>query len=215
MVKHPLAQRELTILRDKSTGGIAFRKGLVRLGRYLGYEIIGDMGTKDKEVETPLRVARGIEIPDLEHVVVINVLRAAIPLVEGLIKSFPSARVGIISAYREGPPDFKIRVDYVRLPSIKKEDTVIIADPMLATGHTMGRILEEVLNSSRPKRVIAATVVCYELAVRSIQRKYPPINIYTVAMDPELDENGYILPGLGDAGDRAFGEATSGSSMAD
>jgi len=208
IVDHPLAQKELTILRDKTSNSIAFRKGLVHLGRYIGYEIAGRMEKVQREVETPLSRALGYDVPDMGRVVIINVLRAAIPLVEGLIKNFPNARVGVISAWRGPPPRFDIDVNYVKLPTITPQDTVIVADPMLATGNTLGRVIEEVTKRERPKKIVLVSVIAYEGAVARIREDEDELgmDIYTVAMDSKLNDKGYIVPGLGDAGDRAFGK---------
>jgi len=212
IIDHPLAQEVLTILRDRNTGQIVFRKSLVKLGRLIGYEIARTMRGQEVEVETPLGVkAKGFRLTDADHVIIINVLRAAVPLVEGLLKIFPAARQGIISARRveEGVAapefNFKIEKNYVKLTKIRPEDTVIIADPMLASGCTMLAVLEEVYKAGKPKRVIIASVIAAPLGIQRILEKYPDVEIFTVSVDEGLNEHGYIVPGLGDAGDRAFG----------
>jgi uracil phosphoribosyltransferase len=206
VVDHALAQKELTVLRDRGTNSIAFRKGLVHLGSYMGYEIAGGMEKVAREVETPLSTALGYDVPDMDRVVIINVLRAAIPLVEGLIKNFPNARVGIISAWRGEAPKFEIEVNYVKFPTIGRDDMVIIADPMLATGNTFRRIVGEVKKRANPRKIVLVSVIAYRGAVEKLQEIDPALDIYTVAVDPELNDEGYIIPGLGDAGDRAFGK---------
>jgi len=203
----------LTKLRDKRTGQIDFRKGLVRLGRVLGLAIYNDMPVRKVKVETPLAPAEGIEVPDAENVVIITVLRAAMPLTEGLVKIFPSARQGVISARRVEEKGmkpgyvFEIELTYVRIPEIKPEDTVIIADPMLATGSTIVSVLKEVLKKGKAKKYIVASVIATPVGIEKILENYPNIDItiYTVAVDEKINEKGYIVPGLGDAGDRAFG----------
>jgi len=207
VVDTPLIMHELTKIRDKRTGGIAFRKGLTHIGRYFGYEITKSFAYKEKEVNTLFGIAKGIEIEDMENVLIINVLRASIPLVDGLLKVFPDARVGIVSAFRGPPPEFEISIDYIRVPNIRKEDVVIVADPMVATGSTMLRVLKELEKFGEPKRKIIACVLTTKYAIERIESKNPSIELYTAAIDPEIDEHGYIIPGLGDAGDRAFSKA--------
>ena len=191
---------------------------MVRLGRIIGLEMVKHMGTEKYYVETPLGVkAEGIRIPDMEKVIIINVLRAAMPLVEGLIKIFPSARQGVISARRveeKGMGDnyvFDIEVSYIKIPKINSDDTLIIADPMFATGSTMLTILDKLIKIGEPKRIFIATVISTKIAIEKVanfakeRNIYSKIKIFTVSIDPEINEKGYIVPGLGDAGDRAFG----------
>ncbi|HIH96700.1 MAG TPA: uracil phosphoribosyltransferase [Thermoplasmata archaeon] len=204
VVDAPLIRDELTKMRDKNTGSIAFRKGLVHIGRYFSYEITKSFDWVEKEVKTPLAAADGIEIEDMKRVIVINVLRAAMPLVDGLLKVFPEARVGIISAFRGKAPEFKVSVDYVKVPRISKKDILIIADPMVATGSTMVRILKELRKYGEPKRKIITCVITTQYAMEKIEKESPDAEVYTAVIDPEINERGYIVPGLGDAGDRAF-----------
>jgi len=134
------------------------------------------------------------------------------PFVEGMLKVFPAARMGVISARRveeKGMSDdkrFEIEVRYIKLPRIASDDTVIIADPMFATGSTALRAIDIVKKHGSPKRIILATVISTRIAIERALRADPRVVIYTVAIDPELNDKGYIVPGLGDAGDRAFGE---------
>lgn len=155
LITHALAKDTLSRLRDVETEQVAFRKGLVKLGRICGYEIIdGAMETEYVPVQTPLQETTGERVKGLDDVVIINVLRAATPFVEGLLKAFPRAKQGVISAGRDeeaGMTDdgeFPITIDYVKLPEIRPEDTVIVADPMLATGSTMCAVLDHVLDEA-------------------------------------------------------------------
>jgi len=212
VIDHPLAQAILTTLRDRNTRQIEFRKGLVRLGRLIAYEIVKSLDVEPVEVETPLGVkARGVRIKDLDHVVIVQVLRAAMPLVEGLVKIFANARMGVVSArrveesHRPGSLNFEVEVSYVKVPKISNDDILIIADPMLATGSTITTVLKHVLKYGNPKRIIIVSVIATNYGIERVLKEYPSAEIYTVAIDPEINENGYIVPGLGDAGDRAFG----------
>ncbi|ACS33908.1 uracil phosphoribosyltransferase [Thermococcus gammatolerans] len=201
----PFIMEILTELRDKNTDSIAFRKGLVKLGRYMGYELTKTMDVEEIEVETPLEKTRGILVKDRRNVVIITVLRAAIPLMEGLIKVFEHARVGIVSASRGKAPKFEIEMNYIKIPTVKPDDTVIVADPMIATGSTLIRVLKEVSKYGRPKRLIILGVLAAPEGISRIKEAFPEAEIFVAKVDRELNEKGYILPGLGDAGDRAFG----------
>jgi len=202
----PFLMEILTELRNEKTGPIAFRKGLVRLGRYMAYELTKTMETEKIPVKTPLEKTEGILIKDRRNVVIITVLRAAIPLMEGLIKVLDHARVGIVSASRGKAPKFEIEMNYVKIPEIRPEDTVIVADPMIATGSTLVKVLDEVKRYGRPKRLIVVGVLAAPEGIERIKEKHPEVEIFVAKVDRELNDKGYILPGLGDAGDRAFGE---------
>jgi uracil phosphoribosyltransferase len=211
LLTHALARDTLSRLRDTRTEQVEFRKGLVKLGRICGYEIIdGRMDTEYVSIETPLAETMGERVTGLEDVVIVNVLRAATPFVEGLLKAFPRAKQGVISAGRDEEAgmrdgEFPITIDYVRLPEIGEQDTVIVADPMLATGSTMCAVLEQVLaESPEPENLFVLSAVSAPDGLLRVAEAYPEADLLTVAIDDRLDENGYIVPGLGDAGDRAF-----------
>jgi uracil phosphoribosyltransferase len=212
-IDHAVATDILTRLRDVETEQIAFRKGLVKLGRLCGYEIVdGFMATADVPIRTPLAETTGAVVSGIDDVVIVNVLRAATPFVEGLLKAFPSARQGVISAGRDeaaGMDDagqFPIDVDYVKLPAIEPADTVIVADPMLATGSTATTVLEEVTaGAPADAEIILLSAVSAPEGIRRVEAAFPEVTVLSVAIDDHLDEDGYIVPGLGDAGDRAFG----------
>jgi len=214
IVSHPLAQAILTTLRDRNTGQIEFRKGMVKLGRLIALRIVEDFETKPRKVVTPLGVEHeGIEIEGINDVVIIQVLRASMPLVEGLIKILPSARMGVISARRveekgmSQEKEFDIEVKYIKIPKITEKDNLIIADPMFATGSTILAVLNHLEKVDlRARRKILATVISTPIAIERVLSRYPDLLIYTVAIDPYLNEKGFIVPGLGDAGDRSFGE---------
>lgn len=211
LITHALARDTLSRLRSVETEQVAFRKGLVKLGRICGYEIIdGAMETEYVSITTPLAETTGERVKGLDDVVIVNVLRAATPFVEGLLKAFPRAKQGVISAGRDeeaGMTDgeFPITIDYVKLPEITAEDTVIVADPMLATGSTMCTVLEHVLNSApEPEHLFVLSAVSAPPGLLRVGERFPDADLLTVSIDDHLDENGFIVPGLGDAGDRAF-----------
>jgi len=205
------AHDELTKIRDKRTPQIAFRKGLVKIGRICGYELMEILDKEEFEVETPLAKFKGISVLDKERMVIINVLRAAFPFVEGLLKAFPSAKQGVINAERkeEGGikgDSFDVDINYVKFPQITDKDVVIIADPMLATGSTVLGVMRHIIEKNqKPKKLIFLSVVSTRIGIDKIRRAYPDAVLVTVSIDPGLNDEGYIVPGLGDAGDRAFG----------
>ena len=211
LITHALAKDTLSELRDVRTEQVAFRKGLVKLGRICGYEIIdGAMDTEYVSIETPLEATTGERVKGLDRIVIVNVLRAATPFVEGLLKAFPRAKQGVISAGRNEEAgmtggEFPIDIDYVTLPEITPEDTVIVADPMLATGSTMLAVLDRVLGSQpNPENLFVLSAVSAPPGLLNVAEAYPDADLLTVAIDDRLDDDGFIVPGLGDAGDRAF-----------
>ena len=212
LITHALAQDTLSKIRDVETEQVAFRKGLVKLGRICGYEIIdGAMETEFVEIETPLTQTTGERVKGLDDVVIINVLRAATPFVEGLLKAFPRAKQGVISAGRDeeaGREDdgtFTITIDYVKLPEITEDDTVIVADPMLATGSTMCAVLDEITDiQPDPEHLFVLSAVSAPEGLLRVDEAVESADLLTVAIDDHLDDDGFIVPGLGDAGDRAF-----------
>ncbi len=212
LITHALAKDTLSRLRDVETEQVAFRKGLVKLGRICGYEIIdGAMETEYVPVTTPLEETTGERVKGLDNVVIINVLRAATPFVEGLLKAFPRAKQGVISAGRDEEAgmnedgEFPITIDYVKLPEIREGDTVIVADPMLATGSTMCAVLDHILAEADDyENLFVLSAVSAPAGLVRVDDAFDDADLLTVAIDDELDEHGFIVPGLGDAGDRAF-----------
>lgn len=208
VVQHPMVLEQLTLARDRRTSQVAFRKAIYRLGRFLAYEFLRTMETEKVKVETPLKATLGFKVKGNDKVVIIMVLRASIPFVEGMYKNLPLARTGVISAWRGKAPDFPIEVSYAKIPNIHSDDVVIIADPMLATGHTLLEVAKKAMQKGRPKRLVFFSVLATMQGIRYVQRRFPKAEFYTCAIDPELNDHGYIVPGLGDAGDRAFGPPT-------
>lgn len=209
-IEHALAQHTLTRLRSVDTDQVGFRKGLVKLGRICGYEIIDRrLGTDPVTVQTPLAETTGARVTQLDDVVIINILRAATPFVEGLLKAFPRAKQGVISASRDESsrnPDgtFPIEVDYEKLPAIDGDNIIIVADPMLATGSTMTAVLDRLaaVTNGDPTTLVLSAVAA-PTGINRVRSEHD-VDVLTVAVDDELNDEGFILPGLGDAGDRAF-----------
>ncbi len=197
LITHALAKDTLSRLRDVETTQVAFRKGLVKLGRICGYEIIdGAMETEYVTIQTPLAETTGERVKGLDNVVIINVLRAATPFVEGLLKAFPRAKQGVISAGRDeeaGMDDdggFPITIDYVKLPEITEKDTVIVADPMLATGSTMCSVLDHILENDGAGEAVRSRPLSAPDGLVRVSEAQPDADIISVAIDDELDEDG-------------------------
>ena len=205
VMDHPMVMEQLSLVRDKRTNQVAFRKAIYRLGRFMAYEFLRTMETQVFTVETPLGPAKGGRVKGNDRIVIILVLRAAIPFVEGMYKNFPMARTGVISAWRGKPPNFPIEVNYAKIPEIGADDVIVIADPMLATGHTLREVAKRVVNQGRPKRLAFFSVIATEKGINYVAKDFPKAEFYTCAIDPALNDHGYIVPGLGDAGDRSFG----------
>jgi uracil phosphoribosyltransferase len=205
VVDHPMVMEQLALARDERTNQVAFRKAIFRLGRSLAYEFLRTMETEEVKVRTPLGSARGKRVKGNDKIVIVLVLRAAVPFVEGMYKNFPMARTGVISAWRGKAPDFPIEVTYAKIPEVRRDDVVIVADPMLATGHTLVEVAKRVMRAGSPKRLVFFSVISTMQGIRHVARSFPKAEFYTCAVDEALDEHGYIVPGLGDAGDRSFG----------
>ncbi len=205
VMDHPMVMEQLTLARDKHTNQVAFRKAIYRLGRFMAYEFLRTLEAQETSIETPLGPAKGSRVRGNDKIVIILVLRAAIPFVEGMYKNFPMARTGVISAWRGKAPDFPIEVTYAKIPQIQRDDVVVIADPMLATGHTLLEVARRVVKQGKPKRLAFFSVISTRQGIDYVARAFPNAEFYTCAVDPRLNEHGYIVPGLGDAGDRAFG----------
>lgn len=205
IVDHILAQEILTKIRKKGVDSVQFRSGVVELGRLISYEFINTMERNSVKVETPLGFAKGIKVKNKKDVVVISILRAAIPLVDGIMRVFPEAQCGVVGAWREDEPPFKVKMDYMKIPNLDGK-IIIVADPMLATGNTMNTILKAIKKFGTPKRLVLFNIISTDEGIAKVTNNHPEIEIYTCSIEKELSKEGYIIPGLGDAGDLAFGK---------
>jgi uracil phosphoribosyltransferase len=178
---------------------------VVEIGRLISYEFINTMERDAIKVETPLGVANGIKVKNINDVVVISILRAAIPLVDGIMRVFPEAQCGVVGAWREDNPPFNVKMDYIKIPNLD-DKIVIVADPMLATGNTMNAILKAIKKYGKPKRLVLFNIISTDEGIAKITNNHPEIEIYTCSIEKKLSKEGYIIPGLGDAGDIAFGK---------
>ncbi len=205
VVDHLLVQENLTTIRVEEIDRINFRGGIIEIGRWLAYELANTLEKEKVIVQTPLGNANGVKIKDKKDMVVVNVLRAAIPLVEGILRVFKDAQYGVVGAWRKDEPPFPVEVGYFKLPPVD-DKIVVVADPMLATGNTMNAILDRIHEKGNPKRIVMLNVIASKQGIESVKNKHPHVEIYTCAVDEKLNEDGYIVPGLGDAGDKAFGK---------
>ncbi len=192
-------------LRDKNTNPAEFRIYLKRLGNFLVYEAAKYFNKTSNSVETPLGQANYETISD--ELVIISILRAALPLSEGVLEVIPKAKVGVISASRgkkiqEEGKDFRIDCTYSNIPYLENR-VALIVDPMLASGSTLSFILDQ-LSNQKPSKLIILCAIASDFGIKRILEKYPQATIIAGDVDQELNEKGYIVPGLGDAGDRAF-----------
>lgn len=200
---NPLIQHRLSILRDKHTGSAEFRRNLIECGSLMAYEIAATFPTTPYEVETPLERAAGLQIS--VSITLVAILRAALGFVDGLSTYLPQARIGHIGLYRNEKTLEPVQY-YIKLPSNLSEDRVILADPMLATGGSLLAGLDLLLEKGcSATNIVIASLLAAPEGIRHVHSYYPDIPIFTAAIDRQLNEHGYILPGLGDAGDRQYG----------
>lgn len=204
-VDHLLVQEKLSRIREKGINSVHFRAGMIEIGRLISYKFANTLEAETIQVETPLGTSEGIKIKDKEDIVVVNVLRAAIPLVEGVMRVFSEAKCGVVGAWRSDDPPFNVTVGYIRISEVQ-DKIVVVADPMLATGNTMNAILDEIKKHGTPKRLVIFNVIASKDGIKKVLKKHPEVEIYTCSVEKKLNKEGYIVPGLGDAGDIAFGK---------
>lgn len=202
VMSHPLIQHKLSLLRDKKTGGKEFREVVSELSMLMCYEATRDLPLTEIEVESPMCVTR-TQVISGKKLAVVPILRAGLGMADGVLKLIPSAKQGHIGVYRD-PETLKPVEYYCKMPADIQERNILVLDPMLATGGTASTAIH-FLKNYRCRSVKLLTLVCAPEGVAVIQRDHPDVQIYTCSIDERLDENGYIIPGLGDVGDRIFG----------
>jgi len=202
VLDHPLIQHKLTLMRRRETSTTTFRRLLNEIGSLMAYEVTRDVPMNEVEIHTPLETMRS-KLIDGKKLVFVPILRAGTGLLDGFLNVVPGARVGHIGLYRD--PKTLVAVEYYfKLPGGMQERDAVVLDPMLATGNSAVAAVER-LKETRPRSIrIVCLVACPE-GIRTFQESHPDVPIYTAAIDRQLDDHGYILPGLGDAGDRIFG----------
>lgn len=202
IIDHPMIQHKLTIMRSKKTGSKDFRELLNEIAMFMGYEITRDLPLKDVEIETPMSKMTAKTIAG-KKLAIVPILRAGLGMVDGLLSLVPVAKVGHIGLYRDPATHEPIEY-YCKLPFDIEDRIVIVVDPMLATGGSAS----DAIRMLKEKGCTHLRLMCLVSApegVKKVLEDHPDVDIFTAALDEKLNEHAYILPGLGDAGDRLFG----------
>lgn len=202
VMTHPLIQHKVTLIRNVETGSKDFRELLEEITLLMGDEITRDLPLEDVEVQTPLVKAIGKQIAG-KKLGIIPILRAGLGMVNGLLELMPMAKVGHVGLYRD-PETLKPVEYYCKLPSDLSERRIIVTDPMLATGGSASAAIT-LLKEKGARDIQLMCLVAAPQGVEAVNKEHPDVRIYVAALDEDLNEHGYILPGLGDAGDRIFG----------
>lgn len=204
VLEHPLIEHKLTILRDKNTGTKDFRETVNELARLLAYEVSRDLPLEDVEIETPIMKTTQKSLAG-KKVVVVPILRAGLGMVDGILDLIPAARVGHVGLYRDEETMQPVEY-FVKMPNNLEDRHMYIVDPMLATGGSAIAAIDSVLE--RGAKIENIKFICLVAApegVKALKEAHPEVEIYTAALDEKLNEDAYIIPGLGDAGDRLYG----------
>lgn len=202
VVQHPLVQHKLTLMRRKDASTNTFRRLLNELSMLMAYEVTRDMPTQTITIETPLETMESPTI-DGKKLVFVSILRAGTGILDGMLSVVPGARVGHIGLYRD--PKTLMAVEYYfKMPQDMHERDVVVVDPMLATGNSAIAAVSEI-RALKPRSIKFLCLLTCPEGVAAMQSAHPDVPIFTAAIDRQLNDHGYILPGLGDAGDRIFG----------
>jgi len=201
LIQHPVIKRDVTILRDKNTDSETFRAALQRVSNILAVELSKEFRLTETEVETPLEKTQGAKLT--HDIILVPVLRAGLGMVNGFLQIIPEAKVGHIGLQRDEETLKPIEY-YYKVPKHLETAEVVMLDPMLATGGSASEALKYLKKRGASKLVFACLVAAPE-GIDKIKSEHPDVKIYAAALDRELNSKGYILPGLGDAGDRTFG----------
>ena len=202
VIDHPLVQHKLTLLRRKEASTSSFRKLLTEISTLMAYEVLRDIPMQEIEIETPLEAMTG-RVIDGKKLVFVSILRAGTGILDGMLAVVPGARVGHIGLYRD--PRTLVAVEYYfKMPDNLHERDVVVVDPMLATGHSAVAAVDR-LKEFAPRSIKFTCLLTCPEGIAAMTEAHPDVPIYTAAVDRCLDKHGYIMPGLGDAGDRIFG----------
>lgn len=203
VINHPLVQHKLTLIRQAETSTAKFRQVLKELGMLLAYEVTRDLPLKYEEIQTPLAPMLAPMLASDKKMVIVSIMRAGQGLLDGILELMPSARVGHIGLYRE--PTTLVAIEYyVKLPQDIDHRDVLVVDPMLATGNSAVAAVDRI-KEINPKSIKFLCLLAAPEGIDHFHEQHPDVPIYTAAIDEHLDEHGYIIPGLGDAGDRLYG----------
>lgn len=203
LLSHPLIDIKLTVMRDKNTDHTTFRKNLNEIASLMVYEILRDYKTTSKVVDTPvIENYKGQTFN--KEIVIVPILRAGLGMTQGILELVPQAKTGHIGLYRD-EETFAVHTYFYKMPIVKKDSYIFVVDPMLATGNSSCDAIDKLINDGYTNIQLVCLVGSPE-GVKTVEEKYNgKINIYLAALDEKLNEKNYIVPGLGDAGDRIFG----------
>ena len=202
VIDHPLVQHKLSLMRKKEASTNSFRHLLNELSMLMAYEVTRDMPTHDVEIETPLEKMNAKMI-DGKKLVLVSILRAGTGILDGMLTVVPGARVGHIGLYRD-PKTLQAVEYYFKMPQEMPERDVVVVDPMLATGNSAVAAIDRI-KAVKPKSIKFLCLLTCPEGLATMYKAHPDVPVYTAAVDRQLNDHGYILPGLGDAGDRIFG----------
>ena len=202
VIDHPLIQHKLTIIRDKNSGTKVFREVVDEIAMLMAYEISRDLPVEEVEIETPMMKSVQKQLAG-KQVAIIPILRAGLGMVDGILQLIPAAKVGHVGLYRD-EETLEPHEYFVKLPDDITSRQLLVVDPMLATGGSAVMAIDA-LKKRGASNIKFVCLVAAPEGVKVLQEAHPDVDIYTAALDDRLNENGYIVPGLGDAGDRLFG----------
>jgi uracil phosphoribosyltransferase len=203
IVKHPVVQQQLTVARDKSTSVEHFRRLIGQIARLMAFELTRDYPTKPRQVETPMGPCEGCVLA--RPLTLVPILRAGLGMVQDILELLPAARVGHLGIYRDHETLQPVTY-YNKLPPDIASTDVIVIDPMLATAGSLNAAID-VIKKTGAIRIKVLCLVASPEGIENLRKRHPDVQVYTAAVDQKLNERGYIVPGLGDAGDRLFGTA--------
>ncbi len=202
VIDHPLVQHKLSLMRMKSTGTSVFRHLLAEISMLLAYEVTRDLPTQAVSIDTPL-ARTSARLLDGKKLVLISIMRAGAGILDGMLRVLPSARVGHVGLYRDARTLAAVEY-YFKMPKGMAERDAVVVDPMLATGNSAVAAVDR-LKATRPRSIKFVCLVTCPEGLANFHARHPDVPVYTAAIDSHLDAHGYIVPGLGDAGDRLFG----------
>jgi uracil phosphoribosyltransferase len=202
IMDHPLIQHKVSLIRDKSTGAKEFRELVEEIAMLMAYEVTRDLPLKEVEIETPIETAKTKVIAG-KKLAIVPILRAGLGMVDGMLKMIPTAKVGHIGLYRD-PETLEPVEYYCKMPVDVEERDIIVVDPMLATGGSASAAIQFIKDRG-VKNIKLMCLIGAPEGVKRIQKEHPDVDIFLASMDSHLNEHSYIVPGLGDAGDRLFG----------
>ncbi|MGE5655030.1 MAG: uracil phosphoribosyltransferase [Actinomycetota bacterium] len=203
IIAHPLVQHKLTLIRQTKTSTAKFRQLLKEMGMLLAYEVTRDLPLKYEPIETPIASMMAPMLAPEKKMVIVSIMRAGQGILDGILELIPSARVGHIGLYRD-PTTLMAIEYYFKVPHDIEHRNVIVVDPMLATGNSAVAAVDR-LKEVNPMSIKFLCLLAAPEGIKHFHEQHPDVPIYTASIDQRLDENGYIVPGLGDAGDRLYG----------